>query len=513
VTEDAELFAGRYRLERLLGGGSADVHQGRDTRLGRTVVVKIARAGGSDFDPARFENETLLLAGLRHPGLVTLFDAGTVGDRPYLVMQHVPGGSLAARISGGPLPPEQVRRIGAALAEALAYLHGNRVVHRDLKPGNVLLGGDGGVYLADFGIARTVDAARMTVAGLVVGTPAYLAPEQALGGEISPACDMYALGLLLLECLTGRREYSGTPIEAAVARLYRRPAIPADLPDPWPDLLGALTAENPADRPNARQVVAALSGPDGPAERTAPLLLPPAVGATAGDTAGGGAVPGAAVAAGGTGAAATGTAGGLLPGGPAAGDPAASAGPAAGGTAGGWAAAPGGTMPGGTMPGGTGPGGTGRPAPRRRRGLAVTAAGVSVAAAAVAALLLSSAWQHGDPPQGPAATSVPPAGQQADPKATGTPSAGYRTAANSAPAGRRTTTPTPSASPTGTPAQPARSAPAPGSNAPTVSTTAAPPTSTAPPTTTAPPTSTDPPATTDPPALSPTPSDGGTAAG
>src|SRR5438067_3919651 len=122
VTEEGEpLFAGRYRLERLLGGGSAEVYRGRDSRLGRTVVIKIARAGSEALDPARFEHEMLLLARLRHPGLVTLFDAGTVDDRPYLVMQYVPGGSLAARIRAGALPAEEVRRIGAALADALAY--------------------------------------------------------------------------------------------------------------------------------------------------------------------------------------------------------------------------------------------------------------------------------------------------------------------------------------------------------------------------------------------------------
>ncbi len=267
------LFDDRYRLEQLLGGGSSEVYRGTDVRLGRPVVVKVARAGSAEFDPARFENEMMLLAGLRHPGLVTLYDAGAVGDRAYLVMQYVAGGSLAERLRSGALTPEEVRLVGAALADALAYLHEHQVIHRDLKPGNVLLGEDGGVYLADFGIARTVDSARVTVTGLVVGTPAYLAPEQVRGRDITPACDLYALGLILLECLTGHREYTGAPIEAAVARLHRPPVVPPELPPPWPLLLAALTAEEASARPTARQVAAELSDPDAAAGRTAPLPL------------------------------------------------------------------------------------------------------------------------------------------------------------------------------------------------------------------------------------------------
>jgi serine/threonine protein kinase len=269
------MIAGRYRIERPLGGGTSQVCRATDLRLGRTVVVKIARTEAVELDTGRFQNETRLLAGLRHPGLVTLYDAGTVDDRPYLVMQYVPGGSLAGTLRAGPLPQAQVEAVGVALAEALAYLHEHHVIHRDLKPGNVLLGADGRVYLADFGIARTLDAARVTATGLVIGTPAYLSPEQARGEAATPASDMYALGLILLECLTGHREYPGAPIEAAVARLYRPPAVPAELPAPWPRLIGRLTADDSAVRPTARQVIAELSGA-GDSTLTIPLPVQPA---------------------------------------------------------------------------------------------------------------------------------------------------------------------------------------------------------------------------------------------
>jgi serine/threonine protein kinase len=259
--ETQPLFAGRYELGRLLGGGTADVYLGTDTRLRRPVVVKIARSGPDIEDVDRFDNEMRLLAGLADPGLVTLFDAGTVDGKAYLVMQYVPGGTLGERIHReGALPADEVGRIGAALAESLAYLHEHQVVHRDLKPGNVLIDGEGKVHLADFGIARTMDSARVTATGLVIGTPAYLSPEQARGEPITPASDLYALGLVLLECLTGRREYVGAPLEVAIARLHRPPSIPEDLPAPWPGLLAGLTADDATVRPTARHVADVLAG-------------------------------------------------------------------------------------------------------------------------------------------------------------------------------------------------------------------------------------------------------------
>src|SRR5262249_8001841 len=153
------LVAGRYRLEEFLGGTDTEVHRATDELLGRTVAVKLARPEAPGFDPERFGTRTRVLARLRHPGLIMLYDAGTTGGRPYLVMQHVSGPTLAARLRSGLPAEEEIRRIGIAVAGALAYLHAHDVVHRDVKPGNLLLGDDGQVYLADLGIARAADSA------------------------------------------------------------------------------------------------------------------------------------------------------------------------------------------------------------------------------------------------------------------------------------------------------------------------------------------------------------------
>ena len=151
-----------------------------------------------------------------------------------------------------------MRRIGARLADALAHVHSNGIIHRDLKPANVLLGTDGRPRLADFGIARALDGTAVTGTGYVVGTAAYLAPEQVRGEWVGPAADVYALGLVLLEALTGRREYPGALVESATARLHRPPNIPDSLPSDLRTTLFAMTALEPAVRPTAAEVVGLL---------------------------------------------------------------------------------------------------------------------------------------------------------------------------------------------------------------------------------------------------------------
>lgn len=253
--EPERLLDGRYRLGRVLGsGGAAEVIRAVDERLDRAVAIKLFRGDVAD-QLQRHEDEMRTLARLAHAGLVTVFDAGTDDDsgRPYLVMQLVEGSTLAEQLRHGPLPATRTAAIGASLADALSYVHGQGLVHRDVKPANVLIGADAGVHLADFGIARIVDSAHVTRTGDVLGTPAYFAPEQVSGEPVGPAADVYALGLVLLECLTGRREYDGTSLEVAMARLNRQPEIPNSLPGIWRDLLAGMTARDPAARPTAAQ--------------------------------------------------------------------------------------------------------------------------------------------------------------------------------------------------------------------------------------------------------------------
>jgi serine/threonine protein kinase len=206
---------------------------------------------------ARNRREVLTLAALSHPGLVTVYDVGDDHGRAYFVMQLIEGDTLAQRIRRGPLPLGDVIALGAALADSLAYVHRRGVVHRDVKPGNVLLDADGRAHLSDFGIAAVRDAAPVTAAGMVIGTASYLSPEQVRGESVSPAVDIYALGLVLIECVTGRREYPGNALEAAVARLHRRPMVPVGLPESLRTLMVAMTADDPDARPDADEVLAA----------------------------------------------------------------------------------------------------------------------------------------------------------------------------------------------------------------------------------------------------------------
>ena len=274
--EPAALVVDRYRVEGLLGtGGMAHVVRATDLVLDRDVAVKLLReTTDSEGDLDRFLAETRTLARLSHPGLVTVLDGGsTASDRPYLVMELVDGPPLSASLDA-PLDPVRVAEIGSQVAAALAYAHTQGVVHRDVKPGNVLLRRDGRVKLADFGIAKLLgDHSLHTKTGTVLGSVHYLAPEQVAFEEITPAVDVYALGLLMLRCLTGHHAFDGPTIESALARLSVDPEVPADLPSEWRELLTAMTARAPADRPSAADVagrLAALSG-----ARTTPRVIPP----------------------------------------------------------------------------------------------------------------------------------------------------------------------------------------------------------------------------------------------
>jgi tRNA A-37 threonylcarbamoyl transferase component Bud32 len=260
-----ELLAGRYRLVQRIGeGGMATVYRAEDEALGRTVAVKIFRPGteSDDADLERRMSETRVLASLNHHGLVTLFDARIDSDEgAFLVMEFVDGPTLRARLAEGPLDQSEARSMAIDLAEALHVVHDGGIVHRDIKPSNVLLGpsiAPGPPFrakLADFGIAYLADSARLTSPGTLIGTAAYLSPEQVRGASPAPSADVYALGLLLLESLTGSRAYpQASSHEALLARLHRSPEIPGSLGYGWKSLLTAMTAHQPDERPTALEV-------------------------------------------------------------------------------------------------------------------------------------------------------------------------------------------------------------------------------------------------------------------
>jgi serine/threonine protein kinase len=256
----ARILAGRYRLDALIGsGGAADVYRGYDLRLRRPVAVKVFRPGtGFDTEEA-FRSEAVILARLQHPGLVTAFDAGRDDGDAFLVMQLIDGRTLKSRLADGPLSCEAAAALGASLAEALAHAHEEGVVHRDVKPSNILLDSSGHAHLTDFGISRMVDATIRTATDTLTGTAAYLSPEQVLGRPVGRPADVYALGLVLLESLTGRLEYDGGPLESAVARLHRRPVLPDFLPDGFATLLRDMTSLEEHVRPGAYDCAQALT--------------------------------------------------------------------------------------------------------------------------------------------------------------------------------------------------------------------------------------------------------------
>lgn len=269
MTDVAPLLGGRYRLGSRLGsGGMADVHRAMDTRLQRVVAAKVFRSASDELGRKRFAEEARILAGLSHPGLVTVHDFSADEDELFLIMQLVEGGTLADAADRGPMDPEHVADVGGQLADTLAYVHDNEIVHRDVKPTNVLIGNADRAFLADFGVSRLADAAgRLTDSGQVVGTTTYMAPEQVSAGEVGFAADVYALGLVLLECATARVEYPGGP-NAAAARLVRPPQIPQVIPPRLRRGLHAMLTTDPARRINAEQAGDLLNG------RTTEVLRP-----------------------------------------------------------------------------------------------------------------------------------------------------------------------------------------------------------------------------------------------
>jgi len=264
-----EVVAGRYAIQEELGrGASATVFRARDTLLQRPVALKVISASLA-ADPEfkwRFEQEALLSAKLDHPHIVTVHDVGTLPDgRGFIAMRLLEGPSLDRLLTErGKLPPDQVVDLIKQLASALDYTHAAGLVHRDVKPSNVKVDASGWATLTDFGIARALDSARVTLPGLTIGTPRYMSPEQVRGEEASPATDVYSLGVMAYEMLAGRPPFEGDGTALMYKIVHEEPPPPEQfnpsLPPEIASVIGTALAKNPADRwPSAGAFASALA--------------------------------------------------------------------------------------------------------------------------------------------------------------------------------------------------------------------------------------------------------------
>jgi beta-lactam-binding protein with PASTA domain/tRNA A-37 threonylcarbamoyl transferase component Bud32 len=248
---------GRYEIDSVLGqGGMAKVFRGTDQVLGRTVAIKVLSPQFTDDAQfvTRFRREAQAAASLNHPNIVGVFDTGSQGDVHYIVMEYVEGRTLRDVIrADGPLLPERVAEIGDAVAKALQTAHEAGMVHRDIKPGNIMLTSDGEVKVMDFGIARTSTGDTLTQTAAVLGTASYLSPEQAQGQTVDARSDLYSLGCVLYEMSTGRPPFSGdSPVAIAYKHVRDDPVAPSRInPDVPTDLEAVILksmAKNPANR-------------------------------------------------------------------------------------------------------------------------------------------------------------------------------------------------------------------------------------------------------------------------
>ncbi|GAA2070248.1 protein kinase domain-containing protein [Actinomadura alba] len=282
-----QLVAGKYRLERIVGqGGMGAVWRAHDEVLGRTVAVKEVRhpPGADERDTASWNARTLrearAAARLRHPGIIAVHDVVQHDGRPWIVMEFVEGSALDALIGGGPPPaPETAARIGARVLDALRAAHAAGVVHRDVKPANILLEGDR-VVVTDFGIARTEDDTALTRTGAVLGTPAFMSPEQAAGRAVTPAADLWSLGATLYALVEGRPPFSGPNAAAVIAAILTEEPAPPRRAGPLAPLLAGLLVRDPAGRMTAEQAAAGLAAvaadrPAAPPSAAPPSAAPP----------------------------------------------------------------------------------------------------------------------------------------------------------------------------------------------------------------------------------------------
>ncbi|MEU4557258.1 protein kinase [Actinoplanes sp. NPDC023936] len=282
-------LGGRYRLEeRIAGGGMGDVWRGTDEVLGRTVAVKILLPALLD-EPGfaeRFRGEARTMATINHPGVVDVYDYGSDQQLAFLVMEYVEGDALSRTLSRvGRLTPARTMALVAQAADALQAAHANGIVHRDVKPGNLLVRPNGTLVLTDFGIARSALVGQLTVAGAVLGTASYISPEQAAGDVATPASDVYALGVVAYQCLSGHRPFDGaTPIEIAMKHVRETPRpLPGDIPPAVRAIVDRAMDKDPSGRwPSAaamasvaRQAAASLTSTVQPPISSPPNSAPP----------------------------------------------------------------------------------------------------------------------------------------------------------------------------------------------------------------------------------------------
>lgn len=288
AAESSDVIDGRYEVGPVMGRGAmGEVRRGRDIRLGRDVAIKRLRPdlAADDGVRRRFQDEARAAARLNHASIVAVYDSGEWAGVPFLVMECLPGRTLADELADGPLPEERVREITLDIASALDAAHRIGVVHRDVKPSNILLTADGRAKLAAFGIAKSTETMDHTQTGLIIGTPAYLAPERLDGRAATPQSDLYSLGVVLYEAMTGERPFRGdTPVALAHA-VHATTPVPLQrrLPGIDPRLattIDAAMAKDPADRPPSAVAMGAMLDSDATtalSDTAAHLRAPPTV--------------------------------------------------------------------------------------------------------------------------------------------------------------------------------------------------------------------------------------------
>jgi len=263
-------------LDTLGEGGMGVVYRARDTKLDRTVALKLlpSRALPSDIDRERFSLEARSAANLSHPNICTVYEYDEVDGQALIAMECIEGPSLKERIDSGPIPPTEAKRIAKQIAAGLQAAHAKGIVHRDIKPGNVMMTEDGAAKITDFGLAKLIDGTPMTQTGVSVGTVAYMSPEQARGEAVGPASDIWALGAVLFEMLLGRTPFPHNYMAAVLYAIVNEEPTDLDqISDRFGSELGAIVqrclSKNPAERPTAAELVAMLGG------ETVAVDLPP----------------------------------------------------------------------------------------------------------------------------------------------------------------------------------------------------------------------------------------------